>query len=82
MIELYSYPHREIGQVKAIVHETSPLAVEGTHKVKRKLTSFLETTYDDRIDYNPDLRGKIKILTVDRNLLFRMLQQLYRLTER
>lgn len=75
-IELTDYPKTEFGMLEGIVQGKTQIDKEGKYEVRIKLPNQLKTTYNKQIPFKAQFKGKVKIITKNKRLLTRFLEQL------
>lgn len=74
-ITLLNYPEEEFGTIKGIVKDISRIPKDGKYRLTISLPNGLETSYNSRLHFKPQLQGEAKIITEDFRLLERFFQQ-------
>lgn len=67
-----NFPFQEFGQLVGKVSEISKIPSEQGYFVKVRLEDGLETTYNKKIDYKPEMRGVAEVVTEDLRLIERI----------
>lgn len=81
LLDFAGYPSREYGQVEGILTEIDPIALLDQNKGYMRqatvaLPNSLQTSYGKQLDFQYNLSGTAQIITVERTLLERLLEQL------
>ena len=75
-IELVDYPKSEFGSLEGKVENITQIDKEGKYEVKIQLANQLKTTNKKTIPFKAQLKGTAKIITKNKRLLTRFVEQL------
>lgn len=76
IITIDNYPEDEYGQLVGSVTGFSLTHTQDSYRVTIKLPQTLETTYHKRLNYMPEMKGRIEIVTEDLTILQRVFNQI------
>lgn len=79
---LDAYPNQEYGVVEGTVSGIAGVAVNGEYYVTFRMPAQLVTNYGKRLTFTQNMRGQVRIITRNRSLLFRTLDQARKLANR
>ena len=77
-----NFPFQEYGQVPGTVRAIALLADENTYRVEITLPHGLTTSYNQPLDFTPEMMGTAEIITEDLSLLERMFYSFRSLLDR
>lgn len=78
-IQVYDYPHEQYGQLMGSVVSIAPVARENKYKITVALTSGLYTSYNRQLDFKPEMKGSVEIITEQLSILDRIFNKLRKL---
>lgn len=85
-LRLDGYPYKEFGMVKGIVNSIAmapnQTATGTAYEVIITFPESLSTTYKKRLSFRQEMEATANIITKDRNIISRILDHLFNLTER
>lgn len=80
-ISLDNYPSHEFGELTAKVTKMAAIPAQKKYYLKVSLTNGMETTYRKSITYQPEMVGAASIITKDRRLIERVLDNFRQLLD-
>lgn len=81
MINLDNFPSHEYGLIIGKVHTISIIPNADNYLVKVKLTEGLNSTYNKKVNYTPEMTGKAEIITEDLRITDRIFYSLRKVFE-
>jgi len=78
-IQIYDYPHEQYGQLMGSVVSIAPVARENKYKITVALTGGLYTSYNRQLDFKPEMKGSVEIITEQLSILDRIFNKLRKL---
>lgn len=77
-----NYPYQQFGQLVGSVSEISKIPAEEGYFIKVKLENGLTTTYNQQIDYKPEMSGVAEVVAEDLRLIERIFNNFRKVFDR
>jgi len=81
-VKLDNYPFREFGHLEGVVRHVSGIPEDNEYKVEVRLPDQLITSFGDTLAIQPEMTGRIEIITADLKLFDRIVNEITRATNR
>jgi hypothetical protein len=81
-VKLDNYPFQEYGQLKGRVESISKISGENGYTLKVEFEDGMETTYQQKINYQPGMTGTAEVVTEDLRLIERIFNSIREIFDR
>ena len=79
IIKADAYPYKEYGTIKASIDDVSSVPIninsKPSYQLRIDLDDNLITNHNVKIEYRPEMRAQVDIITKDKSILSRILEQ-------